>query len=135
MKHRFNLWLLMTKVVFLFYFSANSFAESTLVVGNSDNLINLTYTKYLDNRPVLFFTEQEEDKKIDLLNKIDNIVFCDNTWQDLAVEFATQSTVFSPQSIFEIKKNGVYELWFDHSGFDIEKKELQIGKLGLMESR
>ena len=68
----------------MFCFTANSLAESTIVAGNKDKLIVLTYTKYLDGKPVLIFSERALEESSNLLDKVDNIVFCDSAWQDLA---------------------------------------------------
>ncbi|MDP2943872.1 MAG: hypothetical protein Q8N49_01155 [Candidatus Omnitrophota bacterium] len=124
MRHKLRLLILIAGIVFSLCCYKNSSADSTLVEGNSDSLIVITETRFLDDKPVLFFSEQLEGKKPDLLNKIDNIVFYDNTWQDLAVEFTTHATVRSPQSTVKIEKAGVYELWIDYSKLYTEKKRV-----------
>ncbi|MBU0477599.1 hypothetical protein KKC91_03405 [bacterium] len=85
MRDKQGLLALIIGVCLLFCLTTSSFSESTLVEGNSD-LIVFTYTKYLDGKPVLIFSEQVSEKLSNLLNKVDNIVFCDSTRQDLALK-------------------------------------------------
>lgn len=126
MKHRFCLLIPIVNIAFLFFFSTDSSAASTLVEGNSDSLSVLTYTKYLDDDPVLFFSEQIEDKKVNFLNKIDNIVLYDSTWRDLAVEFAVQSEIVSPRSTVKIEKDGIYEVFVNTAQSTIRSPRLEI---------
>lgn len=116
MMYRFSLLVLIAiiSIAFLFCLCTSSFAASTLVEGNSDSISILTYTKYLDDHPVLIFSEQIEEKNINLLNKINNIVLCDSTWQDLATEFAVQVVFVNPKSTVRIERDGIYEVFVDN---------------------
>ena len=84
MRYKIGLLILIISASLMFCFTANSLAESTIVAGNKDKLIVLTYTKYLDGKPVLIFSERALEESSNLLDKVDNIVFCDSAWQDLA---------------------------------------------------
>lgn len=46
--------------------------ETTLVEGDSDMLIPLSYTEYLDGQPALFFSAQTES--LEILSKVDTIL-------------------------------------------------------------
>jgi len=120
----------MANVAFLFYFSTNSFAGSTLVIGNNDSLSVFANTRYLDNKPVLIFTEQVEDKKFQLLNKIENIVLCDSTWRNLAIQVTGSKLQIAGQNMrVNIEKSGNYEIYLDASKIEEETPEFEI-KIG-----
>lgn len=111
------IWFFLISIIALNYSDIRfSFAESTLVEGNIDSLIALTYTDYFDNCPAIFFSEQQEKEGIRiLLSKVDNFVFKDSAWQDLAVEMAAQSIANGPQSKVNVKEKGIYEVYLDVS--------------------
>jgi len=51
-------------LTFLFVVSSYALAIPTLVVGDIEALVPLTYTSYLEGYPVLFFTDQLDPDQI-----------------------------------------------------------------------
>ncbi|MFH1459859.1 MAG: hypothetical protein ABIG64_05740 [Candidatus Omnitrophota bacterium] len=103
----------------------NVFAETVFVVGSDDISAELTHTRFLDSKPVIFFSEQfiGSADVIEILTEVVNFVFCDTTWQDLAVEIAARSISYSQKFRVKIEKEGNFEFWLDCSNFDENQKK------------
>ncbi|OQX86773.1 MAG: hypothetical protein B6D55_05275 [Candidatus Omnitrophica bacterium 4484_70.2] len=113
----------------------------TLATGDIDTLMPMTETKYLDNKPVLLFTEQNETFGLLLMadrNKAhslsfivhrgESFVFKDSMPEDLAIDATAYSLWLIADSKkqdkadgswliadrFEVKKAGVYEIWMEN---------------------
>lgn len=116
---------LFTGIVLSVCLAGISLAESTLIMGDSDSLSILMHTKCLEDKPVLIFTEESGNMDAGLLNKVDNIMFYDSNWEDLAIELSSQIVISYPSSSLKIKKGGIYELWLDASEFIGQKEALR----------
>jgi len=99
-------------------------ADSTLIEGKSEILGILASSKYAEGNPVLIFTEDLQDKSLCLLNQIDNIVFYDSSWQDLAIDFSYLERIFVFPASISIKEEGIYELWVDTAQLNPAENDL-----------
>ncbi|MCM8783430.1 MAG: hypothetical protein NC818_01425 [Candidatus Omnitrophica bacterium] len=99
------------------------------VSGDIEALVPLSQTKYLEGKPALLFSEQNQNSNIknQNLEKINNFVFKDSNWQDLAVEMAglQVSELESKKSKVKIEKPGVYEFYVNTPEMD-DIPELEI---------
>jgi len=113
----------------------------TLATGDIEALVPMTERKYLDNKPVLLFTEQNETFGLLLMadrNKAhssslivhrgESFVFKDSMPEDLAIDATAYSSWLIADSKkqdkadgswliadrFEVKKAGVYEIWMEN---------------------
>jgi len=58
-----------------------------LVVGDIESLIPLSYTKYLDGRPVLFFSKSYQTKEpLELLKKANTVIFQEGGMMELSLD-------------------------------------------------
>ncbi len=88
---RWDVFILFSFMFFLFCNYA--LAIPALVVGDIESLPLLTYTSYLEGRPVLFFTEQLSKEEItSLLEKNMSIVFPESNFMDLVLSIAESSS-------------------------------------------
>ncbi len=114
-------------------------ATPTIVAGDIEALIPMTETKYLDNKPVLLFTEQtqkiensKQEMGKELISNsqfpIPSIVFKDSTWRDLAVEMTyCLSLMANGKEKIKVEKSGTYEFWLDTSELEeIPEFEIEI---------
>ncbi len=105
-----------------------SSSASTLVAGDAGALVPMSYTRYLDRKPVLLFTEQmKEGTNHQLLGdgrKISNIVFCNSNWQDLVVDVSPKLALGEQELEVGVKEKGDYELWLDCLSVEIDEEAL-----------
>ena len=73
-------------------FQGSCRADSTLVNSDRESITILSYTKYLDNHPLLIFSEQLTGDRPGILDQVDNLVIYDGNWQDLALELCQADT-------------------------------------------
>jgi len=88
----------------------------------------LAETKYLDGKPVIVFTEQNQISNIKNQN-FNNFVFKDSDYRDLAIELVRglKLEVNHKQQKFKIEKPGIYEFWLDKSELEeIPEVEIRI---------
>jgi len=125
MRYKLKLLVLTAIIIFLFCSNMNSFASVVLINGDINSLGIIVYTKYLDKKPVLLFTTQERNLNVKDLIQVNNFVFKDSGWKDLAVELSFQSQghkATGPEVVksnvtelqVKIKKAGVYEIWIEN---------------------
>ena len=108
---------------------------STTVAGDIKVLVQLTETKYLDKKPVLIFTEQDENRLrlvsigLDWFDWLNNLVVKDSTPEDLGVQFSQllswQVSEFDKkkqEEEFKIDKAGVYEVYVDADSLTVLKR-------------
>jgi hypothetical protein len=114
-------------------------STSTGVHGGIEILVPVSYTKYLERKPVLLLAEQFNNpqsivhllklpKKTDSLQTA-NFVFKDSTWQDLTVELSQKLELRDQNSEVRVKEEGNYELWLDCSVIQGDEKmisELEV---------
>jgi hypothetical protein len=106
--------ILINVTAFVCYMPDFSFAESVLVQGNIDDLPIVIHTGYLDNTPVILFSENQEKKGVDILDGIETIVLKDDTWQGLAVELLAQGVMVDDVgSTVDAKMPGNYEIYLE----------------------
>ena len=106
-------------------------AASTFADGDIDMLVPMVETKYLDRKSVLLFAEQSDSPQPIVPDlQIGNFVLKDLNWRDLTVAFVAQSTVYGPQSIVKIEKEGIYEIYLDVSEVEEKISEFDIKIVG-----
>jgi len=103
----------------------------TIIGSNIEALVPVTETKYLDGKPVIVFTEQNQKSNIknQKLTDINNFVFKDSDYRDLAIELVRglKLEVNHKQQKFKIEKPGIYEFWLDKSELEeIPEVEIRI---------
>jgi hypothetical protein len=93
-----------------------SSTTSTVVVGDIEALVPMSYTTYLDGKPTLLFTKRMEERKdIGLLENRDiRFVFKDSNWQDLAVGLSQKLELRDQKLEIKVEEKGNYELWLDY---------------------
>jgi len=102
---------------FLCFTNIKDVFAATLVVGDENALVPLSYTKYLDNCPVLFFTDQLEPKTIsNLLGKVSIVLLANRQILDLLLDLVEPEHRFkmsneNHQISFTAKTNDTYEIW------------------------
>jgi hypothetical protein len=110
MRKSFLLTIAILSAFFLFFLSPRSFA-ATLVEGEADSLKTLMYTKQLDGRPVLLFSDQVKTENLNILDRIDSIVLLDSSWRDLAVEFGSRAEITGLGGRVSLPEAGNYEIF------------------------
>ncbi len=120
--------------------------DPSVIVGGIETLEQVVETRYLEEKPVLLFTEQmkETEEGIGSLNdwgRKASFVFKDPNWRDLAVEITDaryQIQDASEKTKIKINKAGVYEFYIDASEMEGEIPELEIkvdGKVLMQDTR
>jgi len=94
---------------------------STVVAGNIEALLQMSSTRYLDEKPVLLFAQQKTGNRGRITDKnlknINNFVFKDSNRRDLAVELARKTEIRGQNSEFRTQNPGVYEIYLDMADF------------------
>lgn len=117
----------------------------TAIAGDIEVLVPMSYTRYLDRKPVLLFmgqrTEDGEQKTENYFKDINNFVFKDGAWQDLAIKLAAHGSWLmadgkNEEKKFKMEKSGVYEIYVDVSKVEgreqiVENRNWQIKIDGL----
>jgi len=108
-----GLWVLFP--VFICCLCRISYAASTLVEGDVELLGPLTYTKCLNGHPAIFFSQQQGQDGISLLDKVDNILLTTGP-EKLILELLESRFVVavdkSGNGDFCAPFGGLCELWF-----------------------
>jgi hypothetical protein len=93
----------------------------TIVDADIETLSPMTETKYLDGKPVMVFTQQNQKSNIKYqkLKDINNFVFKDSNWKDLAIQFSQLDSWLVSELVrkIKIKKAGVYEIWIENRNY------------------
>jgi len=121
-------------VFFLTFFlvaSSCALAISVLMVGDIEALVPLTYTSYLEDHPVLFFTDQlDSEQTMKILGKNGTIIFANEPFYNLIMDTLdpryrhSLSDQAKPIS-FTTEIEGVYEIWAKRS----KKERSEEGEL------
>ena len=116
-----------------------SFITFILVNSNTETIIPMSETKYLDGKPVLLFTEQNELFSASQLS-ISNVIFKDSIPEDLVIELGGEKWQMKKESNlnwqkkFRVKKTGVYEIWMENGNRKNRKWEIEIDEKKLVYS-
>jgi hypothetical protein len=101
----------------------------TVVSGDIEALAPILETRYLDEKPLLIFSEHMEkgrDSKL-LGNQNIRFVFKDSNWQDLAVqESGYKLQIADKDKHLSIEKTGIYEIYVDVSEINKKISEFDI---------
>ncbi len=110
-----------------------SATSPVFIKGDVKTLVPLTYTRYLDNKPVLFFSEQQEEKVLEkLLFQSKAFTFSnsnplDLTLQILEPDYGIKIEDSKKPVVFEAKEEGVYQVYTKNEKVKIEIKSLEQG--------
>jgi hypothetical protein len=120
----------------IFFLTLYPSATSIAIAGNIEALVPMTEMRYLEGKPVLLFSGEKQEarsrKQENYFKDINNFVFKDSSWQDLAVELACvekweieekdwqieetkdKESYLVWQNTFKLKEPGIYEIWIDY---------------------
>ncbi|MBU1043333.1 MAG: hypothetical protein KJ915_02915 [Candidatus Omnitrophica bacterium] len=110
-------------IKFLFIDNISScFAAPVMIEGDAEALIVLANTEYFNNKPVLIYAEQLSDRQTAtlLLDNINDFVFQDSIWEDLAIDFEFYAVTVSSKFAVNISSKESFELWVDSSFCDLD---------------
>lgn len=89
------------------------YAETTLIEGDLNSLVALSYTSCFDDRPILVFTEQLEGDATNILDRVGNVVYYNASWEDLVIDMCDKYEINKNKEEILLKDEGIYEIYLD----------------------
>lgn len=123
-----SVFIIVFLLTFLFVASSYALAIPVLVVGDTEALVPLSHTSYLEGYPVLFFTDQLDSEQImKILEKSGAVIFANETFYNLMMDTLDSQYRYdlsnqTKQISFTTEIEGVYEVWG-------KKKKSKVGGL------
>jgi hypothetical protein len=115
-------------------------AKLPIIVSSPEVLEPISHTEYLDDKPVILFSDRVKETKWGIGVLVDqiqnsNFVFKDSNWQDLAIQIAGQRLqVASQEAKVKIEKHGIYEVFVQDpatgsrvAGIEIDARKMAVG--------